>query len=117
MSEDPRAERCPDGGYCHGSSPAAGSRPCDEGFCFRVLYAGPLSGVYLGDRWPDRVRATAVRAAVDATCPRVLPDGRINARHVAIESTWREQYALPSYLPELDGPGSFVPRPTDREDH
>lgn len=52
---DPRSGRCPDGGYCHGSSLAAGSPPCREGACLRVRTSGPLSGVYPGDRWPDEV--------------------------------------------------------------
>jgi hypothetical protein len=115
VSEEERTERCPDGGYCHGSTFAAGSPPCSPGDCFRVRHAAPLSGVYPGDRWPDEVRAREVRARVDAICPRVLPGGLINTQHVAIESTLRERYALPAYVPELDGPGSFVPRPTDPE--
>lgn len=46
-----RENRCPDGGYCHGDALNAGSPPC-VGACYRVLHAGPLSGVYPGDRWP-----------------------------------------------------------------
>lgn len=52
MTADEREGRCPDGGYCHGSTVAAGSAPCPEGSCYRVRHAGPLSGVYPGDRWP-----------------------------------------------------------------
>jgi hypothetical protein len=51
-----REARCPDGGYCHGSTFAAGSEPCPEGTCFRVRSSGPLSGVFPGDWWPDEVR-------------------------------------------------------------
>lgn len=110
-----RSGRCPDGGYCHGSTLAAGSEPCEDGACFRVLSAGPLSGVYPGDRWPDLVRATALRARADGIASRVLPDGRINTQHVAIEQTLRERHALPAYIAELDGPGRFRPRTTDPE--
>lgn len=41
---------CPDGGACHHECEERG-----EG-CFRVAFAGPLSGVYPGDRWPDTVK-------------------------------------------------------------
>jgi hypothetical protein len=58
-----------------------------------------------------------VRAAVDAMVARVLPNGRINTTHVAIEVTLRERHGIPAYIPELDGPGSFIPRPTDPEEH
>lgn len=40
---------CPDDGTCHHGCPAG---------CFRVTFAGPLSGVYPGDRWPADVRDT-----------------------------------------------------------
>ena len=53
---NPRDERCPDRGYCHGSTFVIGSEPCEPGECFRVRHAGPLSGVFPGDRWPDEVR-------------------------------------------------------------
>jgi hypothetical protein len=43
---------CPDKGACHHSCPLAGP-------CFRVLYAGPLSGVFPGNEWPAEVRAAA----------------------------------------------------------
>lgn len=56
-----RAGRCPDGGYCHGRTLAAGSPPCDPEACFRVAHAGPLSGVYPGDRWPDTLTRTPNR--------------------------------------------------------
>jgi len=52
-----RRGRCPDGGYCHGSRALAGSPPCPAGRCFRVRNAGPLSGVFPGDRWPATVLA------------------------------------------------------------
>jgi hypothetical protein len=56
-----REGRCPDGGYCHGRTLAAGSAPCPEGTCLRVRTSGPLSGVFPGDRWPTSVvRADAV---------------------------------------------------------
>jgi hypothetical protein len=55
VAENERSERCPDGGYCHGQTFAAGSEPCPPGACFRVRNAGPLSGVFPGDRWPDVV--------------------------------------------------------------
>jgi hypothetical protein len=45
---DREAEGCPDGGTCH--------HGCTTG-CFRVSWAGPLSGVYPGDEWPADVRA------------------------------------------------------------
>jgi hypothetical protein len=50
-----------------------------------------------------------VRARVDEMCERVLPDGRINTTHVAIEQTLRARHGLPSYVAELDGPGRFRP--------
>jgi hypothetical protein len=37
---------------------AAGSEPCpagQPGQCFRVRYAGPLSGVFPGDQWPEAI--------------------------------------------------------------
>jgi hypothetical protein len=40
--------RCPDGATCH--------HGCSRG-CFRVRYAGPLTGVYPGDDWPDEIKA------------------------------------------------------------
>ena len=53
MSVEERSERCPDGGYCHGSEMWVGSTPCAGGDCYRVRVSGPLSGVYPGDRWPE----------------------------------------------------------------
>lgn len=38
---------CPDGGTCH--------HACGTGACFRVLNAGPLSGVFPTDQWPMNV--------------------------------------------------------------
>lgn len=52
-----RRGRCPDGGYCHGSSLAAGSPPCRYDACWRVQTSSPLSGVYPGDQWPAEVIA------------------------------------------------------------
>lgn len=40
--------RCPDRGTCHHGCGAK---------CFRVQWAGPLSGVFPGDRWPAEVLA------------------------------------------------------------
>ena len=55
-SEDlTRDSRCPDGGYCHGSTLAAGSEPCPPGRCLRVRTSGPLSGVFPGDVWPEEL--------------------------------------------------------------
>lgn len=68
LSNLARSGRCPDGGYCHGQTLAAGSEPCPEGSCFRVRNAGPLSGVFPGDRWPDDVRAAnGVQRPIKAT--------------------------------------------------
>lgn len=53
MTDDPRDNRCPDQGYCHSSE------PCDPGQCYRVKVAGPFSGVFPGDVWPDEVLAAA----------------------------------------------------------
>lgn len=49
---DPRPG-CPDGGTCHHECPPTptGPRPC-----FRVRMAGPLSGVYPLNVWPEAVR-------------------------------------------------------------
>lgn len=41
-------ETCPDGGKCH--------HGCARR-CFRVLTAGPLSGVFPGDEWPQEITA------------------------------------------------------------
>lgn len=38
---------CPDGGTCHHND----HHDCAV-FCWRTRHAGPLSGVYPGDRWP-----------------------------------------------------------------
>lgn len=48
MTDTPTPERltCPDGGTCHHECQPGGR-------CWRVDNAGPLSGVYEGDRWPD----------------------------------------------------------------
>ena len=35
-----RENRCPDGGYCHGSTFGVGSPPCPEGACFRAAIYG-----------------------------------------------------------------------------
>lgn len=43
ISREALKRRCPDGGTCHHKCLAA---------CFRVLNAGPLSGVYPNDEWP-----------------------------------------------------------------
>lgn len=59
-----RKGRCPDGGYCHGRTFAAGSEPCEPGGCYRVSHAGPLTGTFPGDRWPDAVVALARVAAL-----------------------------------------------------
>lgn len=40
--------RCPDGGYCHHLCETADA-------CWRVQHCGPLSGAFLGDRWPQRL--------------------------------------------------------------
>lgn len=83
-----REARCPDRGYCHGSTLATGSPPCDPGTCFRVHTSGPLSNVFPGDRWPDEVLAAngvittegtplrkAIAMAAEATrCLRVARD-------------------------------------------
>lgn len=44
-----RQHACPDDGTCHHDCPLVGP-------CFRVLHAGPLSGVYPGDTWPEQLR-------------------------------------------------------------
>lgn len=45
--QDPPQPQCPDAGTCH--------HRCVSG-CWRVLHAGPLSGVYPDDTWPTNVR-------------------------------------------------------------
>jgi hypothetical protein len=52
-----RAEGCPDGGACHHE---CGS----EKACLRVIAAGPLSGVYPGDRWPQEVRVAEAQRGI-----------------------------------------------------
>lgn len=65
-----RKGRCPDGGYCHGSSLAAGPEPCSPGRCLRVITSGPLSNVFPGDRWPeDMVLAACLPPAVNVPDP------------------------------------------------
>jgi hypothetical protein len=54
-------EKCPDQGTCH--------HGCGDGPCFRVLYAGPLSGRYDGDVWPQEIRARHGQLAHDAAPP------------------------------------------------
>lgn len=49
MSSTPEKSRCPDGGACH--------HGCAATECFRVIGAGPLSGVFPGDRWPAAIKA------------------------------------------------------------
>jgi hypothetical protein len=44
----PSDRECPDGGACH--------HGCTTG-CFRVAWAGPLSGVFPGDTWPAGIIA------------------------------------------------------------
>lgn len=39
---------CPDDGTCH--------HECKDTTCFRVRCCGPLSGVYVGDQWPEFIR-------------------------------------------------------------
>lgn len=56
-------------------------------------------------------QAEAIRARVDAMHPRVNEDGTINVAHVAMESTLRQQHALPAFIASLDGPGKFRPHP------
>lgn len=46
MRETSRHDLCPDGGTCH--------HGCQSS-CLRVRIAGPLSGVFSGDRWPDEI--------------------------------------------------------------
>lgn len=50
-----------------------------------------------------------IRAAVDLMAPRATPEGRVNARHVAIETTLREKYGHPLWIAELDQPGAYLP--------
>lgn len=50
-----RDGRCPDGGYCHGSSLAVGTPVCPEGTCLRVITSRPFTGKFPGDRWPADV--------------------------------------------------------------
>jgi hypothetical protein len=60
-------------------------------------------------------RATEIRERVDAMAPRANESGGVNTQHVAMEQTLRERAGLPSYIPELDGPGNFLPDPPDPE--
>lgn len=53
----PVAATCPDGGYCHHN--------CQGRDCFRVRTCGPLSDVYVGDEWPDALRASMERNVWD----------------------------------------------------
>jgi hypothetical protein len=49
-------EPCPDGGACH--------HGCNPPGCFRVHWAGPLSSVFPGDKWPDDVVASHPESGV-----------------------------------------------------
>lgn len=61
--------RCPDGGTCHHSCVT---------FCFRVDHAGPLSGVFPNDEWPDGVGSLAPYPPQNcAICGAFLPHGDI----------------------------------------
>lgn len=79
---DTARRTCPDGGTCH--------HGCAASECFRVTHAGPLSGVFPLDRWPDSTRAAygadnastadplpgqVVRAPLCGTCRREVTCG------------------------------------------
>jgi hypothetical protein len=49
--------KCPDDGVCH--------HGCAPGPCFRVKMAGPLSGAYPDDDWPQDVRQAEANLAVE----------------------------------------------------
>lgn len=79
---------CPDGGACHHM---CGYEGYTKG-CFRVVFAGPLSGVYPGNKWPQSVieeygdqagseSARSVIAAILEDTDRVRDDLRANAGH------------------------------------
>lgn len=68
-----RQERCPDGGYCHGTTFAAGSEPCEPTACYRVTAAGPLSGVFPDDRWPQDVLVQAYQERYGVPHPSTAP--------------------------------------------
>jgi hypothetical protein len=51
-------EKCPDKGTCH--------HACENGPCYRVLNAGPLSGRYREDRWPLPIVMKTAELAVEA---------------------------------------------------
>lgn len=82
-ADDPRSGRCPDGGYCHGST-LADREPCPEGTCYRVRFAAPLSAArYPGDRWPDEVlRANGMAAPERPAHERLLIMGEWLAEDV-----------------------------------
>lgn len=52
---------CPDAGVCH--------HDCKPSACYRVRSCAPLSGVFVGDRWPDNVVAKFDERAVSDPDP------------------------------------------------
>ncbi len=74
---------CPDGGTCH--------HDCGAGPCFRVRTCGPLSGVFVGDRWPDEL----VKAHLDSAPE--LPNG------ITVELLADALLSRPSFRAELLG--------------
>lgn len=61
-SSDKRAKRCPDKGYCHGQTLAAGSAVCPPGTCLRSVTSSPFTSY--GDNWPQEV-VEATKAITD----------------------------------------------------
>lgn len=57
-----------------------------------------------------------IRAAVDLMVPRATPEGRMNAQHVAIETTLRERHGHPLWIAELDQPGAYLPPPSSADE-
>lgn len=63
------------------------------------------------DREHEPLTVIAIRQHVDLNVPRSTAPGQVNAAHVATEQTLRELHGHPRYVPELDGPGNFLPCP------
>lgn len=67
---------CPDQGRCF--------HQCGKGPCFRVLHAGPASGVFPGDTWPEDIHRQAVLLSTTDASPAAAEPFRF----VFVDAEW-----------------------------
>lgn len=97
-------EACPDKGTCHHN--------CGDGACFRVLHAGPLSGRYEGDVWPQEIRARHGQLMHDAAIPPFTLDASgLPAATDALRQETRQDGK--PIAPAIPPPGAIVRKPWD----